>query len=164
MKFHELASYRRKYRISTVDGGVAVGGPIQNPALPSLPPFTYCVDVVLSKYATGINKWSVAVSDNTLRHFTLERLPDCIKDAVTLIAPYADEKGYRREIGVSGSVTFPKDEWPEEFKEIGWYTGKAIWYPHRDFDSPVEEHLFMVVVNEAQLAGLRARIDDLSLV
>ncbi len=162
-KFAQKAEkWMRRNRDTGVIGGVEVGGPITNFSYPASA--NYCVDVVLSRYATGIDKWSVCINDNTLRHFTLERLPDCIKNAVTLIAPYADEKGLRREVGVRGSVIFPEGEWPEEFKDIGWYVGKAIWYPEQDYDSPVEEHLFMVVVTPDQLIELRERFNDLSLV
>ncbi len=50
----------------------------------------------------------------------------------------------------------------EEFKTIGWYVGKAIWYPEEDFDSPVEEQLFMVVVTPEQLNEMRKSSSGLS--
>ena len=161
-KYRFADKYRQRQRDKSVTGGVEVGGPIMNFSYPVSS--NYCVDVVLSRYATGIDKWSVCINDNILIHFTLERLPDCIKNAVTLIAPYADEKGLRQEIGVRSSVAFPEGEWPDEFVDIGWYVGKAIWYPYMDFDSPVEEHLFMVVVTPDQLSELRDRIKDKNIV
>lgn len=148
-------------------GGVQVGGPY---AL--YHPFddyknrvvaNFCVDVVLSRYATGIDKWSVAIDDRTLRHYTTNRLPEVIKDAITLIIPFADKMNLRNEVGTATEINKPYI-WPEEYSNIGWYMGKQIWYPHEDYDSPVEEQLFLVIVNWEQLQELRARLDDLSTV
>lgn len=147
-------------------GGVQVGGPYvryyQYHSYSVNPPKAhYCVDVVLSRYATGIDKWSVAIDDRTLRHYTTNRLPEVIKDAITLIIPVADRMNLRSEVGTENELGKPYI-WPEEFLDIGWYAGKQIWYPFQDYDSPVEEQLFTVVVSWEQLQELRARIDDLS--
>lgn len=152
--------FTRRQRSTSLNGGVEVGGPIMNFSYPASQ--NYCVDVVLSRYATGFDKWSVCITDNILRHFTLSRLPDFIKNAVTLIAPYADEKGLRQEVGIRSSVIFPDADWSDEFKDIGWYIGKAKFYPYEDLDSLVEEQLFMVVVTPEQLTELRESVDDLS--
>jgi len=168
MKFkqgYRFDTLLRKSRSKSVQGGVEVGGPFMQVKLylDDGTPKGYCVDVVLTQYVTGISRWSIAVDDRTLRHFTTDRLPDVIKNAITLIIPYADQKALRKEVGIMhGGITLPGDYWEYEFENIGWYLGKAIWYPEEDLDSPVEEQLFTVVVTPEQLEELREPICDLS--